>query len=234
MTQRFATPTTVAPGAIRAGLDLNGLPLVVGCRVRSFGQAIAAENGRLFGFETDGPRADYVDGVLVALDERALADARRHPCYTIAGETVVESGIARQTRETIRPPVNGTRTDAGRITVGVVRLVDPVTTALSLAGATAQMTRRIAEGIYATPETPTAADQERTTTRLRADLEACFGFVGEPGIPDAILAKAFAIAREHAFNRVGRFVPAAILEDYADLAELLSIGRGSSAPAVRR
>lgn len=221
----------VPPASLRPDLDLYGLPLVRGCRVRAFNQARASEDGRLFGFEIEGERADYIEGTLKSIGEVFNA---AHRCYEIAADHQVDGGLPREHRQSYHPPVNGTPTSLGRITVGVMRVVRPAARARSIASAVAQMQERIREQVYALLPEPSAADQERTALRLKGDLEACFGFADEPGIPDRVRTKAFEIARRNAFNRVGRFVPGAIVEDYADLAEIMRIAQRAPIPFETR
>jgi hypothetical protein len=209
----------IAPTALRADLDAYGRPLTPGCRVRVFDSGRMSEDGRLLDHDTTGPRTDYVEGRLISIGEVFNAD---HRCYAVAGDRIVGPAGGRVHRQSYHPPVNGTPTTLGRYTCAVIRLVVPLTRCATAKEATTAVRERADTYLYEhDPEI--RGDQNRAASHLRADLETAFGFLGSPTIPEPILAKAFDIARRISFERCGRFVPRALVEDYADLAEILNL-----------
>lgn len=212
----------VPPTELRPDLDLLGYPLTPGCRVRAFNQAIAAEDGRVFGFDLEGERADYIEGTLTRIGDVIHGS---HRCYAIAGTRAVEGESAREIRQSVFPPVNGTPTSADRITCGVVRIVPAAKRCKTLSDAVLQMHDRVHDGLYSlTPDSP-GTEKDRADLGLQRDLETTFGFVDEPGIPGSVRVKAYDLARRQALASHGRFAPIAIVTEYAELAEILRIGQ---------
>ena len=214
-------PPTLAPGTLRPDLDVYGYPLVPGCRVRAFGDGLMNEDGRIRGLVASGPYTDYIEGRLVSIG--AITEGS-YPCYDIADGIAVDESGSKPVVRPCHPPVNGTPTNFGRWTCAVARVVPGVDRQARADLAAEAVRERADTGLYRhDPDLP--GDQDRAAGLLRHDLERAFGFAEAPEIPDAIRAKAFAIARRISFERCGRFVPRALVEDYAELAEILALGQ---------
>lgn len=212
----------VPPAHLRPDIDLLGFPITPDCRVRVFGGALVTDETKVFGFDLDGDRAEYVEGTVITLGE-VVQDGVR--CYEVLADALIDGGQRQTHRQVYYPPVNGTPTNADRFTCGVLRIVKPVRRDRSVSSAVMQMRDRIAERLYWVGDKATGTDQDRAALRLHLDLEAAFGFGEDSGIPASVRAKAFAIARRMSFERLGRYVPAGILEDYAELADILVMGQ---------
>lgn len=98
---------------ITATTDLNGQPIAVGTRVRSYDFPLMTREGLALGMETEGERACYMEGVIEAIGEDDLEGCRR---YRILVDRIVRSGVEAPVnvvdgqRPLIYPPLNGTPT----------------------------------------------------------------------------------------------------------------------------
>ena len=109
---------------LRADIDIYGRPIRVGSRVRSFDFAIVTDDGaKAHGFDLEGERAAYVDGVVEAIGDTYIDGC---PRYTIRVEKRVFGGEPfpeeAALRDHVYPPLNGTPTSTGRMCASVVAI----------------------------------------------------------------------------------------------------------------
>jgi len=120
--------TTIVPRVItaevdklHANIDLHGRPIGVGTRVRSFSYPFLLRDGSILGFDLEGERADYIEGVVEAIGLVVLDGC---PRYTIRPDRRIEGGEGRaltRYETAFHPPVNGTpHSMRGWPTFGVV------------------------------------------------------------------------------------------------------------------
>lgn len=98
---------------ITATTDLNGNPIAVGTRVRSFDFPLMTTEGLALGLELEGERASYMEGVVEAIGEDNIEGCRR---YRILVDKIIFGGAPREIkvvpgqRPVIYPPLNATPT----------------------------------------------------------------------------------------------------------------------------
>ncbi len=215
-----ANPPTLSPNELKPHIDVYGRPLTEGSRVRIYDFGLMTEDGRLRGHDTEGPYVSYFEGHLRTIDSDRKPGLCPH--YTVDGETEVTERGTREFRQTWTPPHNGTRTNLDRYTCAVVRCMTPITRCETASAAIVLICGHAADGLYL-HRPDVEGDDARARRLLRRDLEVAFGFIDSPRIPEQIRAKAFQKAEDLTRLRLGYFDPSALVEDYAEFAEILNL-----------
>lgn len=111
-------PVLVSPEKLNKHTDIFGNDIGIGMRVRSHDFAMRYKNaGKLpVGLDKEGENAFWIEGIII--DDTAFIEGC--PRYTINVLKRCVSGKVESHDDIIYPPVNGTPTTIGGVTIGVV------------------------------------------------------------------------------------------------------------------